>query len=58
MYDEIDNSEESKILEEIKDKIEANSELEAKVEEYEDKIPELSDSRIHSFGNANNWRNH
>lgn len=58
LYDEIDNSEESKILEEIKDKIEANSELEAKVEEYEDKIPELSDSRIHSFGNANNWRNH
>lgn len=55
LYDEIDNSEESKILDEIKEKIESNSELEAKVEEYEQKIPELGDKRIHSFGDADNW---
>lgn len=57
LYDEIKSDEESKILDEIKLKIESNSELEAKVDDYEQQIAEQADHRISSFGNADNWGN-
>jgi len=55
LYDEITNTEESKILDEIKAKIASNSELEVKVNEYEEEIPELLDHRISNFSKSDNW---
>lgn len=46
LYDEIKNTDESKVLDEIKEKIENNVELEGKVHEYEQEIPERMDDRI------------
>lgn len=56
LYDEITNTEEEKIFNEIKDKLENNSELAEKVSEYEHEVPEGSNERINHFSQPDNWR--
>ncbi|WP_230856696.1 hypothetical protein, partial [Vibrio alginolyticus] len=55
LYDEIKNTDESKVLDEIKEKIENNVELEGKVHEYEQEIPERMDDRIAYLYSPANW---
>lgn len=55
LYDEIKNTEENKVFDEIKEKIENNAELKDKVEEYEQEIPEQMDDRISYLYSPANW---
>lgn len=55
LYDEIKNTEENKVFDEIKEKIENNAELKDKVEEYEQEIPEQMDDRITYLYSPANW---
>ena len=55
LYDEIKNTEEAQVLNEIKEKVENNVELADKVEEYEQEIPEQMDDRITYLCSPANW---
>ncbi|EPQ2992175.1 hypothetical protein NRG93_003432, partial [Acinetobacter baumannii] len=55
LYDEIKNTEENKVFDEIKEKIENNAELKDKVKEYEQEIPEQMDDRIAYLYSPANW---
>src|SRR5690606_1995652 len=55
LYDEIKSTEENKVFDEIKEKIESNSELKDKVEEYEQEISEQMDDRIAYLYSPSNW---
>ncbi|MFP0371310.1 hypothetical protein, partial [Acinetobacter baumannii] len=55
LYDEIKNTEENKVFDEIKEKIESNAELKDKVKEYEQEIPEQMDDRIAYLYSPANW---
>lgn len=55
LYDEIKSTEESKVFDEIKEKIENNAELKDKVKEYEQEIPEQMDDRITYLYSPANW---
>lgn len=55
LYDEIHNTEEHKIYNEIKEKMNNNTELKDKVEEYEQEIEAQVDDRITYLYNSVNW---
>ncbi|EMB9824975.1 hypothetical protein VAL03_003542 [Acinetobacter baumannii] len=55
LYDEIKNTEENKVFDEIKEKIENNAELKDKVKEYGQEIPEQMDDRIAYLYSPANW---
>lgn len=55
LYDEIINTEEHKVYDEIKEKIDNNAELKDKVEEYEQEIQAQIDDRIAYLYSPANW---
>lgn len=55
LYDEIKSTDENKIFNEIKEKIQNNTELKEKVEEYEHEIKEKMDDRISYLYSPANW---